>query len=129
LPCWFLPPAFPSPRSWSNNIQKNSYKKKQWRPPSKKKKRGESLNPRNKKACHNVSIALLQRVAEIGTQSTMKSSKKTLHEFTPHIAPKTPKRNNSSANSKMLQTDITVRAQGARVSDSHARESDELPPK
>jgi hypothetical protein len=63
----------------------NYYKKKQWRPPSKKKKRGKNLSPRNSKACHNVSIALMQRVVEIGTQSTMKSNKKPLHEFTSHI--------------------------------------------
>jgi hypothetical protein len=30
------------------------YKKKQWRPPSKKKK-GKNLSPRNMKACHSVS--------------------------------------------------------------------------
>jgi hypothetical protein len=35
------------------------YKKKQWRPPSKKKKRGKNLSPRNRKACHSVSTALL----------------------------------------------------------------------
>jgi hypothetical protein len=29
-----------------------SYKQKQWRPPSKKKKRGKHQSPRNKKACH-----------------------------------------------------------------------------
>jgi hypothetical protein len=43
---------------------KKSYKKKQWRPPSKKKKRGKNLSPRNRKACHNVSTNLLQSVAE-----------------------------------------------------------------
>jgi hypothetical protein len=56
-------------------------KKKQRRPPSKKKKRRKNLSPRNAKACHNMSITLMQSVAEIGTQSTMKSNKKTLHEF------------------------------------------------
>jgi hypothetical protein len=40
-------------------IIKNSYKKKQRRPPSKNKKRG-NLSPRNRKACHSVSTALLQ---------------------------------------------------------------------
>jgi hypothetical protein len=30
---------------------KNSYKEKQRRPPSKKKKRGKNLSPRNRKAC------------------------------------------------------------------------------
>jgi hypothetical protein len=61
----------------SDYIYQNiSYKKKQWRPPSKKKKRGENLSPRNMKACHNVSTALLKSVAEIGTQSAMKSTRK-----------------------------------------------------
>jgi hypothetical protein len=40
--------------------EKNSYKKKQWRPPSKKKKRAKNLSPRNMKACHSVSDALLK---------------------------------------------------------------------
>jgi hypothetical protein len=60
-----------------------SYKKKHLRPPNKKKKRGKNLSPRNRKACHR--HALLKSVAEIGTQSAMKSSRKTLHEFTSHI--------------------------------------------
>jgi hypothetical protein len=68
----------------------NFLQKQQWRPPSKKKKRGTNLSPRNRKACHGVSTALLKTVAEIGTQSAMKSSRKTLHEFTSHIPPKTP---------------------------------------
>jgi hypothetical protein len=37
------------------HILKTSYKKNQWRPPSKKKKRGENPSPRNRKACHSVS--------------------------------------------------------------------------
>jgi hypothetical protein len=44
-----------------------SYKKRLWRPPSLKKKRGKNLSPRNRKACHRVSTALLKGVAEIGT--------------------------------------------------------------
>jgi hypothetical protein len=44
-----------------------SYKKKQWRPPSKKKKRGKKLSLRNTKACHSVSTAIEKSVAEIGT--------------------------------------------------------------
>jgi hypothetical protein len=43
-----------------------SYKKKQWRPPSKKKKRGKNPSPRSMKVCHSVSTALLKSVAEIG---------------------------------------------------------------
>jgi hypothetical protein len=48
----------------------------------------EKPKPRKKKACHSVNIALLNNVAEIGTHSAMKSSKKTLHEFTSYIPPK-----------------------------------------
>jgi hypothetical protein len=64
----------------SNNSCKiqNSFKKKQGRPPSKKKNRGKKLSPRNIKACNNISIALLKNVAEIGTQSAMKSNIKTV---------------------------------------------------
>jgi hypothetical protein len=48
------------------------------------------------KACHNISAALLlQSVAKIGTQSTMKSTRKTLHEFPPHI-PQNVERDNSA---------------------------------
>jgi hypothetical protein len=103
---------------------KKSYKKKQWRPPSKKKKRGKNLSPKNMKACHSVvSTALLKSVAEIGTQSSMKSNRKTLHEFTSHTPQKTPKRNISSATNEMLHTDISVGAQGASVISTHAREA------
>jgi hypothetical protein len=42
--------------------------KQQHKPPSKKKKRGKNLSPRNRKACHSISTALLQSIAEIGTQ-------------------------------------------------------------
>jgi hypothetical protein len=31
----------------------------QWRPPSKKKKGGKNLSPRDRKACHSVSTAFL----------------------------------------------------------------------
>jgi hypothetical protein len=51
------------------------------------------LSPRKRKACHRISTALLKSVAKIGTQSTMKSSRKTLHEFTSHISPRTSKGN------------------------------------
>jgi hypothetical protein len=53
----------------------------------------------------------------------MKSSRKTLHEFTSHIPQKTPKRNRSRSTNKMLHTDITVRTQGTRVSGPHAKEA------
>jgi hypothetical protein len=83
----------------------------------------EKPNPRKRKACHSIGTALLQSVAEIGTQSTMKSNKNMLHEFTSHCIPqKTPmKKNIISSTNEMLQTDITVRAQRTRVSSTHAR--------
>jgi hypothetical protein len=75
--------------------------KKQWRPLCKKKERGKNLSPRNRKARHRVSTALLKSVAEIGTQSAMKSGRKTLHKFSSHIPPKTPKRKRSRSTNKM----------------------------
>jgi hypothetical protein len=51
-------------------------------------KRGKNLNPRKRKACHSMSTVLMQSIAEIGTQSAMKSSKKTLHELSPYIPKK-----------------------------------------
>jgi hypothetical protein len=39
------------------------------------------LSPRSRKACHSISTALLKSVPKIGTQSTMKSSGKTMHEI------------------------------------------------
>jgi hypothetical protein len=39
------------------------YKKKQWRPPSERKKIGKHLSPSNMKACHSVNISLMQSVA------------------------------------------------------------------
>jgi hypothetical protein len=88
-----------------------------------RRKEGKYLSPRNRKAWHSDSTTLLKSVSEIGTQSAMKSSKKTLHEFTSHIPQKTPKRNISRSKNEMLHTDITVRAQGAGVSHTHAREA------
>jgi hypothetical protein len=49
-------------------------------PPSKKGKGGKTpagLSPRNRKARRSIGTALLQSVAQIGTQNTMKSSRKT----------------------------------------------------
>jgi hypothetical protein len=44
-----------------SRCKKNSYKKKQWRPPSKKKNRGRNLSPRNMKACHSINIATVSQ--------------------------------------------------------------------
>jgi hypothetical protein len=77
-----------------------------------KEETGKKLSPRNRKACHSISNALLQSVAEIGTHSAMKSSRKTLHGLSPHIPQKTPKMNISRSTYEMLHTtDITIRAQ------------------
>jgi hypothetical protein len=65
----------------------------------------------------------MQSVVEIGTQSTMKSNTKTLHEFSPLIPQKTPKGSKSSSTNEMLHTDITIKAQRARVGITHAREA------
>jgi hypothetical protein len=54
-----------------------------------RKEEKKNLSPRNRKACHSTSTALLESVTEIRTQSAMKSSRKTLHEFTSHIPQKT----------------------------------------
>jgi hypothetical protein len=74
-------------RIWCN--KKDAYKKKKHKPPSKiKKKRGKNLSPGNKKACHSISTALMQSIAEIGAQSTMKSSIKTLRINSGRTSPK-----------------------------------------
>jgi hypothetical protein len=43
--------------------RKDDKNKSKWRPPSKKKKRGKNLSPRNRKAYHTVSTALVKSVA------------------------------------------------------------------
>jgi hypothetical protein len=42
----------------------------------KEEKRKKNLSPKNRKACRSVSTVLLKSVAEIGSQSAVKSSKK-----------------------------------------------------
>jgi hypothetical protein len=71
-----------------------------------KEEKGKNLNPRNRKACHSVSTALLNSVVEIGTQSAMKSSRKMLHEFTSHILQKRPKRNKSRPTNKTKMVSV-----------------------
>jgi hypothetical protein len=65
-------------------------------------KKSNEDNPTRKKegreACHNINTDLMQSVTKsrrrkIGTQSIMKHNKKTLHEFSPDIPPKTSKGN------------------------------------
>jgi hypothetical protein len=50
----------------------------------KEEKTKNTPSPRSMNACHSITTAHLQSVAEIKTQSTMKSSRKTLREFSPH---------------------------------------------
>jgi hypothetical protein len=50
--------------STSKGCEHAYYKKKQRRPTSKKKKVGKNTSPRNRKACHSVSTALLQSVGD-----------------------------------------------------------------
>jgi hypothetical protein len=46
---------------------------------AKRRQKKKNLSPRNRKACHSISTTLLQSIADVGTQSTMESSRKTLH--------------------------------------------------
>jgi hypothetical protein len=58
---------------------KNPLQEKAMEAAKRKEEKRKNISPRKRKACDNVNIALLQSVAEIGTVSAMKSSKKTLH--------------------------------------------------
>jgi hypothetical protein len=53
----------------------------------------------------------------------MKSNKKPLHELSPHIPQKTPKRNISCSTNEMSHTDITIKAQRTTVNGTHAMEA------
>jgi hypothetical protein len=89
-----------------------------------KEETGKNLSTRNMtKSHHNINTVLLQSATEIRTQGTMKSSRKALHEFSPHIPPKTPKRNINSSMNEMSRTGIAPRAQRTRVSNTHAKEA------
>jgi hypothetical protein len=86
--------------------------RKKCKPPSKKEKGGGNptgLSPRNRKACHSINSALVQSVAMIRTQSTMKIYRKALHEFSPHIPPKPSKGNISRSTNKMLHADNEIK--------------------
>jgi hypothetical protein len=65
-----------------------------------KKKKGEinptGMSPRNREACHSIGTSLRQSIAKIGTQSTMKSKRKTWKEFPPNNIPQTPSEGNRS---------------------------------
>jgi hypothetical protein len=81
------------------------------------------------KACHNINTSLMQSIAEIEAQSTLKGSRKTLHELSPHIPPKTPTRKRSSSTNEMLYTDITISNTKNESQQHPCHGSDELPPK
>jgi hypothetical protein len=78
------------------DTRKKSIQEKQWKPPVKKDKLRERkstyLSLSNMKACHIIGTALMESIANIGIQSTMKSSVKTLQEFSPHTPQKTLER-------------------------------------
>jgi hypothetical protein len=99
-------------------IERNVLQEKAAEATKQKEEKRKNLSPRNTKACHSISTTLLQSVAEIGTQSVMKSNRKTLHELSPHIPPITPIRNISSLTNEMLHTDINVGTQRTRFSNT-----------
>jgi hypothetical protein len=94
----------------------------------KEEKRGGNLSPRNRKACHNINTTLMKSVAEIGTLSARKSSRKTLHDIASHITQTTPKRNIIISTNEMMHTDRTIIAEGARVNSIHAKEATNIHP-
>jgi hypothetical protein len=63
------------------------------------------FNPREKKACNNVS-AVMQSITKIGSQGAMKSHKKVLHEL-----PRPVERTMTRPASKLLHANIAVRTQ------------------
>jgi hypothetical protein len=69
------------------HIIKRKYfnKKRQWRPPGKKKKGEKTVSPRNRRACHNINVAihviiLLQEKAVERTSQTKIKDEKTKSE-------------------------------------------------
>jgi hypothetical protein len=50
---------------------------------NKEEKNTIDLSLRNREARHNFGNALMESVMKIGTQSNMKSNRKTLHKFSP----------------------------------------------
>jgi hypothetical protein len=91
-------------------------KEKQSRPPSRNKERRgikttKSLSPRNGKACHNTSTALLQRIVKIRAQSIVKSNIDTLRELSPHIPQKLSKAKRSRSTNKLIHADINATTQ------------------
>jgi hypothetical protein len=110
--------------------RKKSYKKKQWRPPGKKKKRGKNLSPKNRKACHIVNTALLKSVAEIGTHSAVKSAqRKTLHEFTSQITQKNAENQHKYSDERNVAYGHICHSARSEDQQHPCQGSDEQPPK
>jgi hypothetical protein len=72
------------------------------------------------KACHIINIALLQSIAEIKTQSTMKRAQRILAL---HIPQKPSKRKISRSTNEVLHAYVTARTQRTRVFCTHAMEA------
>jgi hypothetical protein len=77
--------------------------------------RGKTLtglgSPRNREVCHSIVTALLENIANIGAQSTMKISIKMLQELSPHIPQKPSNGNISRSTNVMLHADLIVTTQ------------------
>jgi hypothetical protein len=112
--------------SWHGLLNKKILQEKAVEATKEKEEKRGKLKPEEQEGMpqhRQFGIAVMKSVAEIGTKSAMKSSIKTLHERTSHIPQKTPKWNISRSTNKMLHTDTTARAQGTRVTGTHAREA------
>jgi hypothetical protein len=101
--------------------------KKQWKVETTKPRRGKphrSKTPGDRKACNSISTAFLQSVTKIGTQNSVKSHGKALHEFPTHITQvKAEERMNISTRpNKLIRADIAVTTQGTTACSTRARE-------
>jgi hypothetical protein len=96
--------------------------KKQWRPPSKKRNKPKPEEYEGMPQHQHCPPA--KRHGDRNPKY-MKGSKKTLHELSPHIPPKTPKRNISSSTKEILHMDM-AKNEGQQ---HPSQPSDELPPK
>jgi hypothetical protein len=85
-------------------------------------------SPRNTKACHRVNTILLQSVAEMGTQSTMKICRKTLHEFTLHI-PKKRRKGAEVVDERNVENGHNSQSARSESRQHPCEGSDEMPPK
>jgi hypothetical protein len=77
----------------------------------------------NREAGHSIGTALLQSITKTGTRSTMKSNRKVLQEFSPHIPQIPPKVEKCRSTNKMLHADMIVRTKCTRVRNTHTGEA------